>query len=186
MPAWGWVVIAVGIVLVAAAIGWTLWSRRRSGRLQDRFGPEYERVLKDSENRRAAESELAGRERRRAELEIRPLPSAARRRYLSEWQATQARFVDAPEESVRDADRLVTEVMRQRGYPMRDFERRAADISVDHPHVVQNYRAAHTVSVTIEDGGTSTEDLRKAMVNYRALFEELLSEDQRGDIREVG
>jgi nitrogen fixation-related uncharacterized protein len=186
MPVWGWVVIAVAVVILAAAIGWALWSRRRTGQLQEHFGPEYERVLADSDSRLEAESELSEREQRREELDIRPLPSAARRRYLSDWQGTQSRFVDAPEEAVRDADRLVTEVMRARGYPMRDFDRRAADISVDHPHVVQNYRSAHAISATIEEGSASTEDLRKAMVNYRALFEELLAEDQRGDVREVG
>src|SRR5439155_6404839 len=133
-----------------------------TGRLQEQFGPEYNRVLDDSESRREAEGELTERERRREELDIRPLPSVARRRYLAAWQTAQARFVDTPEDAVREADRLVTDVMQRRGYPMRDFDRRAADISVDHPHVVQNYRSAHAISVRIGEGEAGTEDLRKA------------------------
>ncbi|MFN2590756.1 MAG: hypothetical protein ABR518_08285 [Actinomycetota bacterium] len=186
MPAWGLVLIALGAVLVIGAVTWALVDRRRSGRLRKRFGPEYDRTLRDADSRREAESELAERERRRQALEIRPLSSVARHRYLSEWKATQARFVDAPEDAVREADVLVTEVMRERRYPMDDFDQRAADISVDHPHVVGNYRSAHAVSGRIEKAEVTTEDLRAAMVNYRALFEELLAAEDREDVRNVG
>ncbi|HJP66121.1 MAG TPA: hypothetical protein VKA30_07450 [Actinomycetota bacterium] len=185
MAVWAWIVIAVASVVVVGALVWMAVDRRRSGRLQDRFGPEYDHTIRDAESRRKAESELAERERRREELDIRPLPSAARRRYWSQWQSTQRRFVDAPEQSVRDADALVQTVMRERGYPMDDFVQRAADVSVDHPHVVGNYRSAHAVSVQVDRGGASTEDLRTAILNYRALFEELLVDDE-DEAREVG
>src|SRR5207249_3861327 len=116
------------------------------------------------------------RARRRDELDIRPVNSAARDRYLEEWRVVQARFVDAPAEAVRDADGLVGRVMGDMGYPMGDFEQRQADVSVDHPVVVENYRAAHAISVRNDGGSASTEDLRQAMVHYRALFEDLLGD----------
>jgi hypothetical protein len=126
--------------------------------------------------RRRAESELAERERRREYLEIVPLEPAARERYAEAWRDTQARFVDSPEQAIREADHLVTEVMRERGYPMEDFDQRAADVSVDHPNVTENYRAAHATSLANDQGEASTEDLRQAMVHYRALFVELLEQ----------
>jgi hypothetical protein len=185
MPAWAWVVIVVGLIVVVGST-WALWTRTRTGRLRDRFGPEYDRVLDESETRRDAEGELTSREERRRELKIRPLPSVARRRYMSSWRAIQTRFVDAPEEALGEADRLVTEVMQERGYPMEDFDQRAADVSVDHPHVVDNYRSAHAISTAAQERSVDTEDLRRAMLNYRALFEELLAADDRPGSRKAG
>jgi len=180
MPLWAWIVMGVAVVLVVAAAVWMAFRKRRSGQLQERFGPEYERAVDEQGGRWKAESELAGRQRRREKLEIRSLDPAARERYTAEWQATQARFVDEPAGAVTQADRLVIQVMSDRGYPMEDFEQRSADISVDHPHVVDDYRAGHAISMANEHGRASTEDLRQAMVHYRRLFEDLL-ESRRED-----
>jgi hypothetical protein len=156
-----------------------MWQRRRTtSRLRDHFGSEYDRTVEDEGGRRSAESELQDRQRRREELEIRELPTASLRRYQGAWEMTQAGFVDNPAGAVAEADRLVTEVMAARGYPMEDFDQRAADISVDHPHLVDNYRSAHEVSRAAANSDADTEDLRRAMVHYRALFEELLTTDE--------
>jgi hypothetical protein len=174
MATWVWIVIAVAAaIVVLGAIWWSMRARRTSA-LRDRFGPEYDRTVADAPTRREAEAELTEREKRREELDIRPLPAGARDRYLDEWRTVQARFVDNPTDAVGDADRLVSQVMRDRGYPTDDFEQRAGDISVDHPHLVDNYRTAHEISVTNRRGDATTEDLRRAMKHYRALFEELL------------
>jgi hypothetical protein len=180
MATWVWIVIAVAAIALIAAGVW-VWYRQRTTRgLQERFGAEYDRVVESEGGRRSAESELQERQRRRDDLEIRELPTATRRRYQGAWQMTQARFVDNPSEAVAEADRLVTEVMSARGYPMEDFEQRAADISVDHPHLVENYRSAHGISRRASTGEADTEELRRAMVHFRALFEELLvTEEER-------
>jgi hypothetical protein len=166
------VVIVVILAIVAALV---VVSRRRA--LQRRFGPEYDRALQSTDSKRDAEADLAARAERRDKLEIRPLPAAARDRYVDEWSRVQARFVDDPEGTVREADMLIQSVMRERGYPMDDFEQRAADVSVDHPQVVENYREGHRLAQTNADGKGTTEDLRQAMRHYRALFEELLAAD---------
>jgi hypothetical protein len=176
MNAWIWVVIAVVVVLAAIA-ALALSRARRSERLQRGFGPEYEREIERQGGRREAEAELMQRTKRREALDIRPLSPDARTHYQQSWRDTQSRFVDEPVEAVAEAERSVVEVMQQRGYPMEDFEQRAADVSVDHPHVVENYRAAHTISVRAVAGEASTEDLRQAMVHYRALFDDLLGDD---------
>lgn len=168
---WVLIIAAVVIVLVVAAL---FAARRRRERLQERFGPEYDRQVDVSGNRRAAESELAAREKRRSKLEIRPLDPEARDRYLVSWREVQARFVDSPETAVGEADRLVADVMRERGYPVEDFEQREADISVDHPQVASEYRAAHGISMAQQHGQASTEDLRQALIHFRSLFDELL------------
>jgi hypothetical protein len=178
MPAWGWILIIVAIVVVAALVVWSTMARRRTGHLRDRFGPEYDRAVREQEGRRGAERDLMQREKRREGLEIRPLAPEARQRYADSWRNAQARFVDQPSEAVHEADFLVVSVMRDRGYPMEDFEQRSADISVDHPQLVDNYRAAHGISLANDHDQASTEDLRQAMVHYRALFEELLGDDQ--------
>jgi len=173
MPAWAWIIIVVAIGVVAA-VAWTAFGKRRTGKLQEQFGPEYDRTVGTRDSKREAESELMQRQKRREELDIKPLAPEARDRYRQRWQELQGRFVDAPEDAVHDADHLVTRVMKDRGYPMDDFETRAGDISVDHPEVVENYRAAHQISRKSNNGGASTEELRQATVHYRALFEELL------------
>ena len=187
MDAWVWIVIIVAALLAIGFVAWTLGTKRRSERLQSRFGPEYERTMEKAESRKEAESELSGRMKHRQELEIQPVSPDSADRYTLEWRDVQARFVDQPNESVKDADRLVTRLMKERGYPTEDFEQRVADVSVDHPNVVDNYRGAHTVWLSNEQGKADTEDLRRAMVHYRSLFEELLeretSEEQRLEAR---
>jgi hypothetical protein len=175
MPTWAWIIIAVAVALVVAGgIAAYIARQNRTKRLQERFGPEYDRTVSDRGKQRAAEDELAERERRREQLDIVPLSPEARDKYAESWHDVQTRFVDDPPGAVDDADRLVTDVLQERGYPMDDFDERAADISVDHPNVVENYRAAHAIYLEQQNGGGSTEDLRQAFVHYRALFEELL------------
>jgi len=166
-------------VLIAAVIAVIAWSyaqnkRRQSRRLQQRFGPEYEHTVNEFGDRAKAEAELAAREKRVERLNVTQLTPADAARFAQAWNALQARFVDDPKAAVAQADRLVHELMTKRGYPMGDFERRAADISVDYPEVVANYRAARAVALRDERGQASTEELRKAVVHYRALFQELL------------
>jgi hypothetical protein len=170
-----WIIVAAIIVLLIVLL--VAAQRRRSQRLHDRFGPEYERAVAETGSRQRAEAELAARERRYRSLDIQPLPAGARDRYAEEWRVVQARFVDAPGPAVADADRLVNNVMRDRGYPLGDFDQRVDDLSVEHANVVDNYRLARDIARKNDRGEATTEDLRKAMVAYRALFEDLLSTD---------
>lgn len=174
MAAWVWVLIAVGVVAVFAVVLWQALARRRTGKLQQQFGPEYDRAVTGAESRRDAEDELQAREDRRRRLDVRPLTQAARDRYLETWRMTQAQFVDDPRAAVAAADILIQSVMSERGYPVEDFEQRAADVSVDHPHVVENYREGHRLAQASAGGDNSTETLRRAMQHYRALFDELV------------
>jgi hypothetical protein len=175
-----WVILAIVVVLALVAIGW-LWSRvRRTEHLQDRFGPEYGRAVDEHGDSRSAERELKEREERRERFDIRPLAPESRARYLERWKDVQAQFVDDPAPAVSDADRLIGEAMRERGYPVDDFDQRAADLSVDYPDVVENYRAGHSVAAAGE-GPTGTEELRQAMVHYRSLFDRLV---EREDVAE--
>jgi hypothetical protein len=176
MPAWVWALIVVAAVVVIAVVAWRAVAARRTRTLQDRFGPEYSRTLEGSDSKRDAEAELRAREERRERLDIRPLPAAARERYLDEWRRVQALFVDDPQGAVHDGDMLIQSVMRDRGYPVDDFEQRSADVSVDHPNVVENYREGHRLANANARGDGTTEDLRQAMRHYRALFEELVDE----------
>jgi hypothetical protein len=169
------VLIIIVVVLVVAAV--LVARRRRTQGLQDRFGPEYDRTVAREGDRRTAESRLTEREKHRRELDIVELDPAVRRRYLEAWRTTQGRFVDDPAGATREADTLVATVMRERGYPVDDFDQRAADISVDHPKVAEDYRAAHAVSQANEQGLATTDDLRQAFVHYRSLFVELLEPD---------
>jgi len=174
MPTWVWIAIIVAIVIVVALIAWAATRKRHTDELRDRFGPEYDRALSRDGGRRDAESELRERVERHEALNIQPLAPDAADRYRQEWRDVQARFVDAPDESLRRADGLITEVMQRRGYPMSDFEQRSADLSVDHAQTVQDYRAAHAISAQAARGQASTEDQRQAMVHYRALFDDML------------
>jgi hypothetical protein len=170
----GVIVLVVVIVLAVGVAALLLARQRRSRRLQERFGPEYDRVVESAGDRGAAERELKERELRRERIHVVPLEEAVRDRYLEAWHRTQARFVDAPVEATREADRLVTDVMRERGYPVENFEQRAADISVDYPRLVDDYRAARAIASANDRSEAGTEDLRQALVHYRSLFEELL------------
>jgi predicted nucleic acid-binding protein len=173
MPFWAWIVIGVGVVVVIALALFGA-DRQRSRRLEEKFGPEYGRTVREHGDRRAAESELREREDIRERLEIAPLSERQRERYGAEWQQVQSDFVDNPSGAVAEADRLVAEVMRERGYPVDDFEQQAAVVSVDHPDVVANYREGHAIYTSFDRGDASTEDLRQAMQHYRALFDDLL------------
>jgi hypothetical protein len=174
MPVWGWILIVIGAALVAGVAVWLVTSRRRRERLRGRFGPEYNRVASSAESTREAEAELARREERREELDIRPLPEASRARYVEEWKLIQAEFVDEPSRAVARADSLLQKVMAERGYPVEKFDQRAADLSVDYPEVVENYREGHRLATKSHEDGSETEELRQAMRHYRALFEELV------------
>jgi hypothetical protein len=176
MPTWAWVIIVVAALVLVAMVVWRALAAKETRMLQGRFGPEYDRTLESAESKRDAEADLKARAEHRDELDIRPLAPGARDRYLAEWQRVQARFVDDPEGAVRESDMLIQQVMSDRGYPMDDFDQRAADVSVDHPDVVENYREGHRLTRTAAIGDGTTEDLRQAMVHYRALFDELLEE----------
>jgi hypothetical protein len=165
-------------VLVLAGVAVMVTRSRQRERLRKEFGPEYEHQVEASGGSRAkAEAELLRREKRVDKLDIRPLPPAQRDAFAEEWQRVQAKFVDDPARSIALADALVAEVMKARGYPVEDFEQRAGDISVDHPHVVSNYRSAHEIAARHARGAAGTEDLRSAFIGYRSLFEELLRAD---------
>ena len=170
--------VVIVLVIVIAAIAWAALRKRRSAKLRERFGPEYDRVLQREGSERKAEGVLEFREKRREKFKIRPLAPSDRSSFAVRWNEVQARFVDDPRGAVTVADSLVTDVMQARGYPIGEFEQRAADLSVDHPVVVENYRKAHEIALRHSSGRASTEDLRQAMVYYRALFQELLDEPQ--------
>jgi type II secretory pathway pseudopilin PulG len=177
------VVVIVVLVLALAAAGVMLFQRRRSERLQEHYGPEYERSLDQAGSRRAAEAQLTEREKRHRELDIRDLRSDERDRFATSWEGIQREFVDDPKRAVHDADVLVLDIMRTRGYPVGDdgddFERRAEDISVEHPDVVQRYREAHAVRDATESGDVETEQQRSAVTSYRSLIDALLHGDSQ-------
>jgi hypothetical protein len=167
------VILAIVVVLIAA--GAFFYARRRhSEKLRQQFGPEYNRAIDQYGDQRKAEAELAAREKRVRELNIRELTANEQNRFAENWKRMQALFVDEPSRAISDADSLVKELMHTRGYPVGDFEQRAADVSVNHPNVVKNYRAAREIADRNKSGKATTEDLRQAMVHYRSLFEELL------------
>lgn len=184
MPVWSWFFIAAA-VLIAITLAWVavliVTGRKRTARLKEHFGPEYERAVDEAGDQRAGELDLVAREKKRQKLDIVALSPEAHARYAEHWRTVQAAFVDDPSGAVGDADRLLTQVMRDRGYPTDDFDQRASDISVDHPDVVEHYRAAHTLHMAQEETDIGTEAQRQAFVHYRALFEHLLGADVEQD-----
>ena len=185
MDTWVWIVIAIGAAIVLLGIVWSVTRTRRTRSLKDAFGREYDRTLEQVGGRREGERELRERQKRHDRFEIRTLPSEARVRYIQQWQATQSRFVDDPKGAVAEADVLVQQVMRDRGYPVDDFDQRAADISVEHPDLVEKYRTAHGIAQASEQNEASTEDLRHSVRHYRALFADLLEVGDEGDLENV-
>ena len=169
-----WIILAAVVALGLVAIGAWFYRRKQSHNLQERFGPEYGRTVNELGGRTKGESELKAREKRVERLDILPLAPPEAARFTEAWRALQSRFIDNPKGVVVEAEQLVRELMEKRGYPMGDFERRAGDISVDHPDVVANYRSAQAIAVRDQRGSADTEELRKAVVHYRALFDELL------------
>ena len=180
----GAIVAVIIVVIVVAAVLVVVAAANRRRRLRARFGPEYDRAVTEHGSRREAEADLAERERHVRELDIRPLSLAARSQYMSEWTAVQEQFVDAPQAAVTGAQTLVSAVMEDRGYPTQPYDQTLADLSVEHGSTLDHFRAAHDISQNAAAGAASTEDLRQAMIHYRALFDELLGEpDARPDRR---
>jgi hypothetical protein len=167
-------ILLIVVIVLAAAVVWLLLMRQRSKHLRSKFGPEYQRTVTELGDRTKAERDLERREKRVQRLNLHPLAPATRDRFADAWREDQARFVDDPKGAVAKADSLVVEVMRERGYPVGEFDQRVDDISVDHPHLVENYRAAREIVDKERAGRATTEDLRRALVYYRALFDELL------------
>jgi hypothetical protein len=179
MATWVWVVIVIAVVVVVALVAVGA-RRRRTAMLRGHFGPEYDRAVENSEDRRAAEADLRAREKQRAQFDVKPLPEATRLSFAGEWRDLQERFVDQPAQATGAADTLITRVMEARGYPMKDFDAQAELVSVDHPDTVENYRFAHAVQQRAETQQASTEDLREALLRYRSLFDELLRPEGNG------
>jgi type II secretory pathway pseudopilin PulG len=178
------IVLVVVAILVIGAIAVVI-AQRRKAVLRQRFGSEYERTVKEQGSERRAQTLLEQRAKRVDKFNIRPLSAAERDQYAERWRHVQSRFVDDPRGAVVDADETVSSLMGALGYPMADFEQRAADLSVDHAPVVDNYRAAHEIALLHRKGQASTEDLRQAMIYYRSLFEELLNGRKSDEVREV-
>src|ERR1039457_4589731 len=169
-------IVAIVIVIIVVASVLVVAAANRPRRLRERFGPEYDRAVSEHGSRREAEAELAGRERHVRKLDIRPLSTAARSQYMSEWTAVQEQFVDVPQAAVTGAQTLVSAVMEDRGYPTQPYDQTLADLSVEHASTLDHFRAAHDISQNAAAGTASTEDLRQAMIYYRALFADLLGE----------
>ena len=168
--------IALAALVMIALAAWLFDRRRRAttANLRERFGSEYERTIEKQGSRRAGQAKLQDREKRVGKLAIRALEPAERERFLEQWKVVQAHFLDSPKTAVTQADELVSSLMQCRGYPVSDFEQRVADISVDHPLLTENYRAAHAIALQLDKSGTGAEDLRTAMLHYRSLFDELV------------
>ena len=176
---------AVAVILAVAAIVWVYTSNKRTKRLRSEFGPEYKRVARAEGDAAQGEKILRERQARVKKLDIKPLTEQQRNEFAGAWELAQAKFVDDPTAAVAQADVLVQEVMSVRGYPMEDFEQRVADVSVDHPAVVQNYRLAHDIAVQHEHQDVGIEKLRQAMLHYRALFADLLHDGGLQPVRDV-
>jgi hypothetical protein len=183
MDTWVWIVVVAAIVVIAAILVWVAMSARRRAHLKERFGAEYDRTIAAADSRRQGEIDLRAREERRARLNLQPLSPAARDRYQARWAEMQTNFVDRPQVAVADADSLITQVMRDLGYPVDNFEANAWLISVDHANVVVKYREGHDIYTKTVEGTATTEDLRQAVLAYRALFEDLMRDDAAADQR---
>src|SRR5580700_4691785 len=170
------IVLAAVVILIIAGAAWLYMRKRRNTTavLRKKFGPEYDRAVLVHGAGRKAEAKLEDREKRVEKLNIRDLDPIEHERFSTRWESVQSRFVDSPKGAVTEADDLVSSVMKARGYPVSDFDQRAADISVDHPRVVDNYRSAHEIALRVGKDQATTEDLRTAMIHYRSLFEELV------------
>jgi hypothetical protein len=170
------IMLAAVAILIAAALALLYVRKRRSttANLRQKFGPEYERAVREHGSERKAEAKLADREKRVETLNIRDLDPMEHERFAKRWESVQSRFIDSPKGAVAEADDLVSLLMKTRGYPVSDFDQRAADISVAHPRVVENYRSAHEIALRVGKDEATTEDLRTAMIQYRSLFEELV------------
>lgn len=168
------IVLLVALVAAIGVAAWLFMQKRRTDNLHSRFGPEYERAVSEHRDQKEAERDLEHRAERVEQLHIRALAPEERDQFVSRWQSVQAQFVDDPEGATSEADHLLGQVMQTRGYPVGDFEQRAADVSVNHPHVVEHYRAGHALALRSARGDADTEDLRQAFVHFRALFEDLL------------
>ena len=180
------IVLIVLAVLLVAAVAYALAKKRRSSKLRDQFGPEYDRTVESTGKRRDAERDLRERAERRESLDIRPLDPRRRELYADRWASAQQEFVDRPAEAVTDAQRLVTEVMEERGYPVGDTDQQMRDLSVDHADAMEEYRSAHQISQLNDRRQATTEQLRQAMVHYRSLFSRLLDTDDRSGRDEGG
>ncbi|WP_328624152.1 hypothetical protein OHA88_03405 [Streptomyces sp. NBC_00353] len=171
------IAIIVVVVLIVLAVG--LWMAARRRHLRERFGPEYERAVEAGDSRTAAERDLRDREQRHDDLDLKPLAPTARQQYTQDWSSVQEHFVDRPREAVGEADQLVTRLMKERGYPTEGYEQQVKDLSVEHGRTLEHYRAAHEVNARAGGQQTTTEELRGAMVHYRALFDDLLTNGDR-------
>jgi hypothetical protein len=180
------IIIAVTVIAIVGIGAWVYLGKHKTQKLRTRFGPEYARVVEESGGRRKGEAGLKAREKRVEGFAIRPLAASDRERYITSWHKIQTEFVDDPKNSVTQADQLLGDVMSTRGYSVGEFEQRSADISVDHPLVVENYRAAHEIAVRHAAGQASTEDLRQAMIHYRTLFDELVGEPEMARAKAAG
>jgi hypothetical protein len=183
MDTWVWIVIAVAAIVLVGVV-WSATRSRRTRALKDTFGREYDRTVEQAGGKRDAERELRERQKRHEQLDIRPLSAESRDRYVRQWRSTQTRFVDDPKGAVAEADMLVQSVMKERGYPTADFDRRVDEISVEHPDLVEKYRTAHGIAQKSERDEASTEELRHSVRHYRALFAELLEVDDE-DVQNV-
>ncbi|HEY3613899.1 MAG TPA: hypothetical protein VGK92_09350 [Gaiellales bacterium] len=183
MATWLWIVIVIAAIAVVAVLALAARRRRRAEELRQGFGPEYARTVARTGDEGRAQADLRDRQRRHEELELHPLDPHARKRFVDAWQVTQAEFVDDPGSAIQDADGLIQDVMRDRGYPVEQFDDRAAIVSVDHPVVVERYRRAHTIALANAGGDSDTEALRHAMQDYRALFDELVEDTAAADAR---
>jgi hypothetical protein len=167
-------ILIILVILALAVAAWALMERQKTRKLRGRYGPEYDRLAQQEQSARRAEAILEQREKRVSKFRIRPLQEQERARFAGEWRTVQERFVDNPRGAVSDADRLINEALKARGYPMAEFEQQAADLSVQYPNVVENYRKAHKIAIEDRQGSATTEDLRQAMQHYRNLFEDVL------------